>query len=279
MLRLFQFIVRYQAFLFFVALEILCSWLVIRNNRYQNAAFFNSSNRIAGGIHNLNHNITSYFDLKQVNDQLVFENAQLHTKVSVLKDQLMLVQQNHALASLNDSNYQFIPAMVINNSTRRLNNFITIDKGRSHQVLPDLAVINNMGIVGKVKSASDNFATITSVLHPDVLTSALLRKSNTLCTVKWDGRDPRKAQVLYVPRHVAVAVGDSVVCSGFNAVYPPGVPIGVVSKVDIKEESTFYDLELTFTTRFDQLSFVFVVANSMKSEKDSLESLITPPNE
>jgi rod shape-determining protein MreC len=274
MLRLFQFIIRYQAFLFFIALEVLCSWLVVRNNRYQNAAFFNSSNRIAGRIHNFNENINGYFDLKQVNDHLVSENAQLLTELSKVQDQLIQFNLNSGLNGLDSGHYNYIPARVINNSTRRTTNYITIDKGRASDILPDMAVINHQGIVGKVKSASDNFATITSVLHPDVLTSALLKKSNTLCTVKWDGRNPRKAQVLYVPRHLEVAIGDSVVSSGFNAIYPTGVPIGIVSSVDIKAESTFYNIELDFSTTFDQLSFVFVVSNTMKAEKDSLEQSI-----
>ena len=274
MLRLFQFIVRYQAFLIFLALEVFCGWLVVRNNRYQNAAFFNSSNQIAGGIHNFNNNITSYFQLRQVNDQLVVENAQLQTELTVLQNRLGIVNQNLALNQVKLNNYNFIPAKVINNSTRRLNNYITIDKGASDNIEPDMAVINGQGIVGKVKSASNNFATITSILHPDVLTSAVLKKSNTLCTVKWDGRDPKTAQVLYVPRHVEVAVGDTVTSSGFNAIYPAGVPIGLVTKADIREESTFYNIDITFTTNFDQLSFVFVVSNILKAEKDSLESSI-----
>ncbi|GJM29349.1 MAG: hypothetical protein DHS20C17_19840 [Cyclobacteriaceae bacterium] len=271
MLRLFQFIVRYQAFLFFIALEVLCSWLVVRNNRYQNAAFFNSSNSVAGGIHNFNDNINGYFDLKQVNDQLVAENAKLQTQLARVQDQFEKHELNRSLNSLDSGQYNYIPAKVINNSTRRIANYITINKGRADKILPNMAVINHQGIVGKVKSASANFATVTSILHPDVLTSALLKRSNTLCTVKWDGRNPGKAQVLYVPRHVNVTLGDSVVCSGFNAVYPAGVPIGIISKVDIKEESTFYDIELDFTTTFDQLAFVFVVSNTMKAEKDSVE--------
>jgi len=101
-----------------------------------------------------------------------------------------------------------------------------------------------------------------------------LKRTNTLCTVKWNGRNPEKAEILYVPRHVAVNVGDSVVCSGYNAVFPAGVTIGVVSKVDLKEESTYYDLEVAFATKFDQLSFVFVVSNTLKTEKDSLENVI-----
>jgi rod shape-determining protein MreC len=274
MLRLFQFIVRYQAFLFLILLEILSGWLVIRNNHYQNAAFFNSSNKIAGSIHNFNNNITSYFDLQQVNNHLVLENAQLHTDLSRLRNRLGQVNQNLAAERVSIDNYNFIPASVINNSTRKLNNYITIDKGQQDLVQPNMAVINNQGVVGKVKTASANFATIISILHPDVLTSALLKRTNTLCTVKWNGRDPEKAEILYVPRHLAVNVGDSVVCSGYNAIYPSGVPIGVVSKVDIKEESTFYDLEITFATKFDQLSFVFVVSNTLKLEKDSLENVI-----
>jgi len=274
MLRLFQFIVRYQAFLFLILLEILSGWLVIRNNHYQNAAFVNSSNKIAGSIHNFNNNITSYFDLQQVNNHLVLENAQLHTDLSRLRNRLGQVNQNLAAERVSVDNYNFIPASVINNSTRKLNNYITIDKGQQDLVQPNMAVINNQGVVGKVKTASANFATIISILHPDVLTSALLKRTNTLCTVKWNGRDPEKAEILYVPRHLAVNVGDSVVCSGYNAIYPSGVPIGVVSKVDIKEESTFYDLEITFATKFDQLSFVFVVSNTLKPEKDSLENVI-----
>lgn len=83
--------------------------------------------------------------------------------------------------------------------------------------------------------------------------------------------------MLYVPRHVNIAVGDSVVCSGFNAIYPAGVSIGIISDVNIKEESTFYDITLDFTTSFDQLSFVFVVSNAMKQEKDSLEMSTNQP--
>lgn len=274
MLRLFQFIIRYQAFLFFILLEALSGWLVIRNNHYQNAAFFNSSNKIVGDILNFNNNITSYFDLRLINNGLVLENAQLQTELSRLRNHLVQVNQNNAADRVKLDNYNFIPASVINNSTRRLNNYLTIDKGQMDHIQPNMAVINNQGVVGKVKSASENFATVTSILHPDVLTSALLKRTNTLCTVKWNGRNPEKAEILYVPRHVAVNVGDSVVCSGYNAVFPAGVTIGVVSKVDLKEESTYYDLEVAFATKFDQLSFVFVVSNTLKTEKDSLENVI-----
>ncbi len=276
MLRLFQFVVRYQAFFLFLLLEVLCAWLIIRNNRYQNAAFFNSSNKIAGTVLNLNQNITSYFDLRQVNDQLMDENANLQSELAHLKNRLVQ-QDQRSFRELNKiNNYSFTTAKVVNNSTRRAANYLTIDKGSDDNIKPGMAVIGNEGIVGKIKASSGNFSTVISLLHPDVLTSCVLVKSNTVCTVKWDGRDPSKARVLYVPRHVQVAVGDSVVTSGFNAVFPSGIPVGVVTELDIKPESTFYDIEINFSSKFEQLSYVFVVGNQLKIEKDSLENNLQP---
>lgn len=272
MLRLFQFIVKYQAFFLFILLQIFCSWLIIRNNRYQNAAFFNSSNKVAGTILNLNQNVTSYFDLRQVNNQLLNENAQLQSELARLKNRLVQQNQQRRGSQQKINNYTFTTAKVVNNSTRRAANYLTIDKGTEDDIKPGMAVIGNEGIVGKVKASSTNFSTVTSILHPDVLTSCVLKKSNTVCTAKWDGRNPGSAQVLYVPRHVPVAVGDTVVTSGFNAVFPADIPVGVISYVDIKGESTFYDIEINFSTQFEQLSYVFVVGNQLKIEKDSLEN-------
>ena len=91
MLRLFQFIIKYQAFFIFLLLELLCAWLIVRNNRYQNAAFLNSSNQVAGTILNFNQNISSYFDLKKVNKQLVNENAQLQSEIERMKRSTLLL--------------------------------------------------------------------------------------------------------------------------------------------------------------------------------------------
>jgi len=273
MLRLFQFVVRYQAFFIFLLLELLCAWLVVRNNRYQNAAFLNSSNQVAGTIFNFNQNISSYFDLKKVNNQLVTENAQLQSEIARIKNQLTEKQLgNQQPESLLDY-YHFTTAKVVNNSTRRIDNYLTLNKGLAQDVKPGMAVINSEGIVGKVKVASENFATVTSVLHPDVLTSCMLKESETVCTVKWDGRDPTKAQLLYVPRHVKVSEGDEVVTSGYNAIFPPDIAVGTVSSINLGDEDTFYDIQIDFSTKFEQLSFVFVVGNTLKIEKDSIENV------
>ena len=88
MQRLFLFLYQYRAFLTFLLLELLCIWLIVRNNPYQGAKFFNSSNRYAAGILQFSNNITDYFGLKRVNEELAAENAALKEQINQLNQGL-----------------------------------------------------------------------------------------------------------------------------------------------------------------------------------------------
>lgn len=271
MQRLFLFLYQYRAFLLFAFLELFSAWLIVRHNQYQGAAFLNSSNRLAASILQSKQNINNYFGLSDVNRTLAEENALLR--------ELMVSNRYIAIDSSQDSTvyerlpeqFEFQIAQVINNSTRRASNFITINKGTSDGIEPDMAVVNSQGIVGKVKVASKHFATVISLLHPDFYISSLIKRSGTLCTTKWGGADAQSADLLYVPRHIDVQAGDTIVTSGYNAIFPPQTMIGVVKSVDISEDATFYDIDIDLATDFEALSYVYVVKNNAKGEIDSLE--------
>ena len=271
MQRLLLLIYNYRAFLVFLFLEVLSGWLIVRNNEYQGAAFFNSSNEIAANLLQTRRGVSDYFKLTKINQNLAKENALLREMVAD-KNQLY----NYLLAqqlpdTLLSSQYDFIVSKVIKNTTRQFNNFLTINRGRKDGVEPGMGVISGNGVVGRVKATSKNYATVASVLHSDMRVSSLLRKSNTFCTTQWGGKDPGKADLHYVPRHIEVNAGDSVVTSGYNAVYPEEIMIGTVSKVDLKPNATFYDIEIDLSTDFSTLSYVYVVNNKFKNEIDSLE--------
>lgn len=271
MQRLFLFLYQYRAFLLFVALEIFSVWLIVRHNQYQGAAYFNSANRVAAHILQSKQNVNNYFNLKEVNKVLAEENAWLRETLITSRKSM----QDSAIAKqegpISSEQFEFQPAKVINNSTRRFSNYITIDKGREDGIMPDMAVINSQGVVGKVKATSKHFSTVVSLLHPDLYVSSLIKNAGTLCTTKWDGHDPRQAELLYVPRHLKVEIGDTVVTSGYNAIFPPNTMIGIINRVDIKEDATFYDIDIALSTDFDALSYVYVIKNNAKEEIDSLE--------
>lgn len=270
MRQLFLFFYNYRAFFTFLLLESICTWLIIKNNQYQSSAFYNSANSVAASVLQFQNNITDYFKLKEVNGELANENAQLKAKLERY-NQSTYVNYNKPLKDTVLNQYKFTVAKVINNTTRNVNNFLTINKGSSDGIKPGMGVIGPSGVVGKVKNCSEHFSTITSLLHVDNLVSSKIKKSAAFCTTKWNGKNPKKANIIYLPKHIKVAKGDSVVTSGFNAVFPEGVMIGRVSEVktDVQVES-FDRITINLSTDFHKLSYVYIIDNSLKSELDSL---------
>jgi rod shape-determining protein MreC len=70
--------------------------------------------------------------------------------------------------------------------------------------------------------------------------------------------------------------GDTIVTSGFNAVFPEGIFIGIIEKVNPSKEGLFYDLDVKLIQDFRKISFVTVIKSTMKHEQDSLEQIVTP---
>lgn len=268
MQRLFNFFYEYRAFFTFLFLEVFCAWLLIKNNQYQSTRFFNSSNRLAANIIGFSQNTREYFSLRQINEEISRENAQLR---------MLVEQQNQTLqipTARKDSlvRYDFVSAKVINNSVAQFKNYITINRGEDAGIKPGMAAISTFGAVGKVKSVSEHFAVLISILNIDEQVSSVLKRTSNFGTIQWDGTDPREVNLLYVPRHVQPLVGDTVVTSGFNAVFPQGVMVGIVKDVKLKEEALFYDIRVELAQDFRRLSFVKIVKSKLKSEIDSLET-------
>ena len=269
MRRLFQFLYRFRVLIVFVGLEVASSWLIVRHNAYQGSKYFNSSNQVTASILKTSDDISSYFKLSEDNYVLAEENARLRTLLNQSIDSIGYLDTVRLLPS---TPIDFITAKVINNSLFFQNNYITLDKGYRDGVSKGMGVIGPFGVVGKVSSVSERFSTVISLLHTGMMVSSTHKNSGALCTTKWDGVDPLKARIEYLPRHLEISIGDSIQTSGYNSIYPPGSMIGIIENISIQDDATFYDISIDLATDFYTLSHVYLVVNQIKSEKDSLES-------
>lgn len=254
-------------------------WLLVRNNPYHSAAYFHTSNAIIAGIYQTRANITQYFNLPGVNEELAIDNAQLRELLSQSQVPVVVDSKRDSMAlSKAQYNYEYLSAKVINNSTRLDHNFITINKGRSNGVEPGMGVISAQGAVGKVMSVSANFATIASVLNKDVFISALLKRNNTFGSVRWDGRSILQSKFLYVPIHIELLKGDTIVTSSYNAIFPENIPIGYINEFSVAEDG-YFDIDIDLSNDFSNLTYVYVVKNPLKEEKLKLELEFAQENE
>ncbi|MEQ8303961.1 MAG: rod shape-determining protein MreC [Cyclobacteriaceae bacterium] len=271
--RLFYFFYQYRAFFTFLALELFSAWLIVRNNQYQSTKFFNSSNSFAASIISTSQGVREYFTLRNINLELAEENAALRTRLEQRNQSLYSLEMREIKDPEIINRFEYVSAKVINNSVDRFKNFITINKGAREGLEPGMAVISTAGAVGKVKSVSDHYAVLISLLNTDEYTSCMIKKTQHFGSLNWEGTDARFSLLKFIPRHAKPAVGDTIVTSGFNAVFPEGVLVGTISEVALGEEAQFYDIKISLAQDFSKLAFVEVVKSNLKAEKDSLEQV------
>lgn len=278
MRNLFAFIYRFRAFLLFVLLEVLCVYMLVRYNTYQGAAFFNSANKYVGQVLDFQSSITDYFRLASVNSSLARENAALREEVLRFKraefiDSVSTLDTTFFATTdtLQSNPYILHAGRVINNSIRRANNTITLSIGTANGVKPGMGVVSPAGVVGRIKTVSKNYSTATSLLHSQMLISAKIKKNNTFGTIKWTGGDYRTALLDYIPLHVKPMKGDTIVTSGYNTVFPEGIMVGTISSVAKEQDKSFYTIRVKLSVDFAQLSYVYVIENTVKQEREDLE--------
>ena len=269
MQRLFDFLYNYRAFLFFVLLETVSGWLIVKNNNYQSSAFFNSSIYYAANVLKTKSDVNEYFSLKEVSAQLAEENARLNNALTIERQKKSQYIEKKT-DSLKIHQYEFIPAKVINVSWRRANNFITINKGTDDSIREFMGVVSPQGLVGRVKKCSEHFCTVISLLNERMSIASKIKTKNIDGSVVWNGINHRIVNLIHVPIHHIISKGDTVITSGYNAIYPEGVMIGIVDKAKINERAE-YEIDVLLSTDFSALTYVYVIDNKLKPELDSLE--------
>jgi rod shape-determining protein MreC len=268
---LFRFLFEYRLFFLFVLLEVFSFWMIVTRNSRQRASWLTSSNAIAARFMDMNDAVTGFFSLYAENEKLAGENARLNTLLTRSNQIIERMRMDTISPPDSLTQYTFIVAKVINNSVARPNNYITLNKGSLDGIKPGMGIISPQGIVGRVMVCSEHFSTATSLLHSKMLISAEISRIHASGSLKWGGNNPDLANLEFVARHLKPKVGDTVRTSEFSNILPEGIHVGVISSIRLKDDATFYNIEVDLATDFSTLNFVYVINNKLQAEKDSLQ--------
>jgi rod shape-determining protein MreC len=270
MRNLIQFIDRYSFFFLFLLFEVFAFYLLFKNNSFQQASFFNSTNSITGNFYSQYSNLTGYLNLKEVNQSLAYQNGRLLDN-QVKSYQKLFGKNIYINDTIYERKYHFTEARVINNSTNKQNNYLTLDIGGLNGIKPGMGVISPSGVVGVIKNVSNHYSSVLSVLHRSAKISAKLKKSDYFGSMQWDGVDYKKGILLDIPNHVKITIGDTIVTSSYSSTFPSEMTIGTVASFEKPEGENFYHIGLDFSNDFRSLSQVFIVKNTSKIEQEELE--------
>ncbi len=268
--KILEFFYKYLSVVIFLVLEILAFLLVVNKNDLQRSVAFRYATTLSAWTYETTNLVTDYFGLAESNKYLAEENARLYKEIADYKSQVVdsvLIQSGEK----SQSTESYLSAKVVFNSVYDLQNYIIIDKGSAHGVEEDMGVFAPQGVVGVVQRVSKNYAVVLPIINPEQVISAKIKGNNQLGSVKWTGKSPLKAKLYEIPSHVNVVAGDSVVTSGFSAIFPEGVMIGVVDKAAHVENTMYCDVDINLAVDFQSLSYVTVAVFENKNELLNLQ--------
>jgi len=134
---------------------------------------------------------------------------------------------------------------------------VLLDKGLADGVEKGHPVINPEGVVGIVVEAAAHFCKVMLITDPNSAVDALIQKNRARGIIK--GGASGYCVFNYVLRKHNVSIGDSVVSSGIDGVFPKGLPIGEVATTVKQEAGIFQDVTVTPYVDFERLEEVFIV--------------------
>ena len=279
MRNLLNFLLKYNYWFLFILLEVICFVLLFRFNNYQQSVYFTSANVVTGKVYEVSGSVSSYFHLKSVNEDLLDRNMLLEQQIANLENALRERQVDsvivNSIRNLDNKDYQIFKAHVIRNSLNQADNYITLDKGSSSGIRPEMGVVDGNGVVGIVYKTSPNYSLVISVLNSKSSISCKIVGSEYFGYLKWEHGDSRYAYLKDLPRHAEFNLGDTGVTSGDSTVFPAGVMVGTVDDMSDSNDGLSYLLKIKLATDFGKLGDVRVIARTGQMEQQELENMST----
>jgi rod shape-determining protein MreC len=235
-----------------------------------------------GGIRGVwNH----YFALQHTsrdNERLVQENAELKLQLVQLQNKADEADRLAKLLNFRQShqNVPMLGARVIGASADSATQTIFLDRGERDGIRRNMGVITPDGVVGKVSESYRDTAQVLLLTDKDSGVGAMLAASRIQSPVGGVG-EPLLA-MKYVANDDTVAIGERVVTSGMDRIFPRDLPVGTVAQ--IKDGNPFKQIRLKPAANLESLEDVIVLLTLQpldltKSEKEAGSASSGPTSE
>jgi rod shape-determining protein MreC len=275
--NLFRFLTKNAHWLLFIGLLALSSWLLVHYNDFQRSRFMSASQEITGRVYAVSGAIDSYIGLKNENTALMQRIALLEQEILQYRSRIENLQeyiQINDSARYHPSQWRYITARILYNQVLLTKNYLILNKGSNDGVKAGMGVISSEGtVVGQVMrgGVSPHFSRVIPLLNPDSKPSCKILSSDFRGILVWDGKDSRYSYLNDLPGHTIFNTGDTIVTTGASAIFPEGVPIGVVADSFNNKNNGYNSLKIKLFTDFNTLKEVFIVEYNLKDEQEALE--------
>jgi rod shape-determining protein MreC len=212
-------------------------------------------------------NWTNYVALQDVRG----ENAKLKEEMAALRIDLQqeqaLARQSRTLQDLLELKsavqIETTAAAVIAGGASPEFRTMTIDKGTGDGLISDMAVLAPAGVVGRIVMPTARASKVQLLIDRDAAAGAVVERSRAQGVVVGTGTD--RFRLDHVPGTADIQMGDRVVTSGIEGIYPKGFLIGQIESID-RQGGEFTNVVVRPAVEFSALETILVVLTPRASE-------------
>ena len=174
MYRLIEFIRRIYVVLLFIVIETVALYYYSHSTQYTEAKILSHAHSVTGALHSSVYGVIHFFSLRRENQNLSERVAWLENQLTYYRERneelavsgadSLIFSEFDSLTAQNLTKYRYMNARVIANSTNRLRNYITLNRGLMHGVVPHMGVITPDGMmVGYVAACSERYSVVMPI--------------------------------------------------------------------------------------------------------------------
>jgi rod shape-determining protein MreC len=186
---------------------------------------------VAGAIHSVWDAYAALRGVREENARLARENTDLRVQLQQARANAAGADDMRALLGLRPHvPWKTTGADVVAGSLSPDFRAITIDKGFGDGIARDMPVINAAGVLGRVAQPAGNTATVQLIIDRSAAAAVRIDRTRTEGIALGNGDGTLRLE--YLSATAEIAQGDTVVTAGIDGVYPPGLSVGRVERVE-----------------------------------------------
>jgi len=268
--RIYQYLFLFKEYVLVTALVAVSVTLLVFNDNPQIRYIRSLTVGTLGAVQQTFSFLPNLSALRAENELLRSVNATLADEVNQLREaRLEAIRLRSLIALRETSSVPLTAGRIVAKNLNLLRNTITIDIGEDRGVLVGNPIVTGEGLVGRIVAVSGSYAIGQLVLNVDFRASAKVQRSRADGIVAWDGTTLLLKEV---PKSLDVKVGDAVITSEYSNAFPPGIKIGIVTRIADIPNSLFQRIEMAPTVNFTMTEEVFVAGYQPSLERLALES-------
>ena len=254
----------------FIVLETAALLMLSNNNQLQRLWLARISHGVMAKTWGATQSVGNYFNLKRQNDELALENERLRGLVRGYETSASRSDPS-AIPVLGDDGFRYIPATIIKSGHNSQHNFIILDKGKEDGVVENSGIITPKGVIGIVDAVSKHYSFAISFLNKELNISARIDTSGAVGPMAWDGLSTDGAVLKEIPLQFKYNPGDTVYTSGYSAIFPPDIPLGIAGEARIINGAT-NEVQVKLFQDHSALKYVTIIENTRLKEIEEIEN-------